>query len=168
MSEIKQGNFYFIKDNFYSIYDKDKKLVQNTGVNHNRPCFFAFKDPKKSNIFWCVPISSKVVKYARIYNEKIENQTKKGINNPKCNTILFGKVKGEEKAFLIQNIFPVIEKYILNCYIYKNNTPVTVAPQTANEIIENAKDVLKLVRSGNPNLVQADIRKIYDSLCDEL
>lgn len=103
-----QGQFYFITDEFYEKYDKDKNLMQNKEkvdeVNKNRPCFYAFPDKVNPKIFWCVPISSKIDKYKRIYEKKIDKQKQRGIKNPKCNTIRFGEVMGRETAFLIQNV----------------------------------------------------------------
>lgn len=48
---MKQGQFYFISDDFYQQHDKDRKLMQNkevtNGTTHNRPCFYAFPDTKE-------------------------------------------------------------------------------------------------------------------------
>lgn len=77
-------------------------------MDHDRPCYYAIKE-EKSNIYWKIPISSKVEKYKKLYKRKI-NRYKK------CDTIVFGKVLGYEKAFLIQNMFPVIDKYIGKIY----------------------------------------------------
>jgi len=109
---MEQGQFYFIKDVFFTVYDKEHMLMRNDeGVNtdgkkRSRPCFYAFKDKKNPLVLWCVPISSQLDKYLRIYNQKLDRQREKGIKSPKCNTIRFGEVMGIKKAFLIQNIFP--------------------------------------------------------------
>ncbi|MGM9947532.1 type III toxin-antitoxin system CptIN family toxin [Floccifex sp.] len=81
-------------------YFPDEKLMKNkemvNGVVHDRPCFFAFED-NRTGLFWLIPFSSQVQKYKKIYAHKI---SKYGF----CNTIMFGKVLGHEKAFLLQNM----------------------------------------------------------------
>jgi hypothetical protein len=71
---------------------------------------YAFNDTKNPVIFWCIPISSQIDKYSRIYKHKLAKQINGGARTPKCDTICFGEVMGAKKAFLIQNMFPVIEK----------------------------------------------------------
>lgn len=39
--------------------------------------------------------------------------------------MVFGKVSGNERVFLTQNMFPTIEKYVEEVYVRKN-TKVTV------------------------------------------
>lgn len=170
---MEQGQFIFITDEYYTIYDKDCKLMRNketvNGKEHGRPCFYAFPDKKNPLIFWCVPISSHVDKYTGIYEHKLKKQRDRGIKNPKCNTIRFGDVMGVKKAFLIQNMFPVIEKYVGEIYINRlTKKAVRIPVNIEHDIINNAKEVLRLVRSGNEHLVFSDIMKTYNELIAEL
>ena len=172
---MEQGQFYFIKDDFYAIYDKERKLMRNDedfdddGNKHGRPCFYAFSDKRNPFILWCVPISSQLDKYTRIYNHKLKRQQDRGLKNPKCNTIRFGEVMGVKKAFLIQNMFPIIEKYIGDIYINRLTQEAVRIPQnTERDIISNADEVLRLVRSGHKNLVFSDIIKTYGELIAEM
>jgi len=173
---MEQGQFCFIKDEFFIIYDNEHKLMRNDeiiinsdGKKHGRPCFYAFNDKKNPLIFWCVPISSKVDKYKWIYNQKLKKQHERGIITPKCNTIRFGEVMGVEKAFLIQNMFPIINKYIGDIYINRlTQIAVRIPLNTERDIISHADEVLRLVRSGNKNLVFPDIITIYNNLINEL
>ena len=76
---------------------------------------------------------------------------------------------GVKKAFLIQNIFPIIEKYIGDLYINKLTQEAVRIPQNIeSDIISNADDVLRLVRSGNKHLVFSDIIKTYEELLTEM
>jgi len=173
MQNMEQGQFCFIMDEYYIIYDKERKLMRNKemvdGKEHGRPCFYAFPDKKNPLILWCVPISSQVDKYTRIYNHKLDKQWERGIHTPKCNTIRFGEVMGVKKAFLIQNMFPVTAKYISEIYINRMTQEAVRIPQnTENDIIVHATDVLKLVRSGNAHLVFSDIIGAYNDLTVEL
>ncbi|MFW5650091.1 MAG: hypothetical protein ACOCNC_01730 [Acetivibrio ethanolgignens] len=69
--------------------------------------------------------------FKKIVHNKISKQMEKGYKTPKCNTIRFGEVLGQKRAFLIQNMFPVTAAYVFATYIDKNtNNPVTIAPDT--------------------------------------
>ena len=168
-----QGQFCFITDEFFAIYDNGHKLMRNKetidGVEHNRPCFFAFEDKKNPLILWCVPISSQVDKYLKIYDHKLARQKERGIITPKCNTIRFGEVMGAKKAFLIQNMFPVTRKYINEIYINQlTQQAVRIPKNLEQEIITNSEGVYRLVQSGNKNLVFSDIIRMYKDLSAEL
>ena len=169
---MKSGHFCFISDNFYATHDPEKLLMQNkeqqNGQLRNRPCFLAFPDQDNSQIFWCVPISSKLDKFKTITSHKLKQMARKGIKHPVCDTIRFGTVMGSEKAFLIQNMFPITEKYITNTYIDNNtNNEVTIAPPLEADIIKRARKVLSLTSRGIP-LIFGDVQKIYHTLEAEL
>lgn len=170
---METGQFCFIWDEYYLLYDKERKLMRNKesidNKEYGRPCFYAFADKKNPFILWCVPISSQVEKYTAIYERKLARQREKGVKMPKCNTIRFGRVMGAKKAFLIQNMFPVIEKYISETYINRlTQKAVRIPRNTEDDIRLNADAVLRLVRSGNKNLVFSDILKSYNDLCAEV
>ena len=75
---------------------------------------------------------------------------------------------GQERVFLIQNMFPVAAGYVLSSYIDRNtHKDVTVEPKTEKDIIVNAEAVLKLALLGVPILF-ADVRRIYDGLLSEI
>ena len=103
---MNAGHFYYIDDQYFIDFPDDK-LMQNkeqaNGQLHDRPCFYAFKD-NDTGLYWMIPLSSQVEKYRRYYNLKIARYGK-------CDTITFGKVLGYEKAFLIQNMCPITERY---------------------------------------------------------
>jgi len=167
---MEAGQFCFITDEYFAIHDKDCKLMRNKeavdGKEYGRPCFYAFADKKNPLILWCVPISSQVDKYMSIYNRKIGKQRERGIRTPKCNTIRFGKVMGVKKAFLIQNMFPVTQKYISEIYINRlTQKAVRIPKNTESDIMRHANEVLRLVKSGNESLVFSDIIKTYNELC---
>ena len=169
---METGHFYFISDDFYQKYDTDRKLMQNKestdSKSHRRPCFFSFPDKNERNIYWLVPISSKIEKYRKIHDSKVEKQQKRGAVAPKCHTIRFGKVMGRDTAFLIQNMFPVTGAYIVSPYIDKNTGhEVTIDPNTEKDVISSAIEVLKLTKRGM-GLLFADVSEIYEGLLAEL
>ena len=108
-------------------------------------------------------------KYIQITNHKLEKQRNRGIREPKCNTIRFGEVMGAKKAFLIQNMFPITEKYISDIYINRlTHEAVRIPINIESDIVIHANVVLRLVKSGNKNLVFSDIYKTYNDLIAEL
>jgi hypothetical protein len=170
---MEQGQFCFITDEYFAIHDKDRKLMRNKeSINnreHSRPCFFAFPDKKNPLILWCVPISSQIDKYTSIYNHKLKRQQERGIISPKCNTIRFGEIMGARKAFLIQNMFPVIIKYVGEIYINRQTQEAVRIPRnTERDIVSHAETVLRLVWSGYRSIVFSDITKTYIDLVAEL
>ena len=166
---MKQGTFLFISDSFFTKHDPNRNLMQNKEDGKDRPCFYAIQDKKNQDIFWCVPISSKVKKYEGIVQRKIERQVKQGRKSPVCNTIRFGMVLGHKKAFLIQNMFPVTAQYVSSVYLHDiSRVPVALHWKTEKDIVKNAQQVLDLVFMGKASLVFSDIRKTYEDLCIEL
>lgn len=61
------GHFYFLKPEYSQQFANPKFMNNN---EHNRPYFCAFTDG--NDIYWLIPISSKVDKFERIYNDKIK------------------------------------------------------------------------------------------------
>lgn len=156
---LATGCLYFIKDQYFIDFPDDKLIRNKETVNgqpHNRPCFVALRE-QDSDIVWFIPFSSQTTKYHAIANKKIQQYGK-------CDTILFGYVLGHEKAFLIQNMFPATDRYVLNQYIdsYTNN-PVRLDGAFETKLIQSAKKVLALVRQGR-KLIFADVLKIESKL----
>ena len=106
------GHFYYIDDQYFKDFP-DSYLMQNkekvNGQLHDRPCFYAFQD-SNTQLFWMIPFSSQTSKFKGIYNKKMQKYHR-------CDTIVFGEVLGHEKAFLIQNMCPITEKYMKNEYL---------------------------------------------------
>lgn len=116
------GHFYFLKEDYLQKFPNMDDI--------HRPYFCAFTDG--NDIFWLVPISSKVKKFERIYNDKVKRYGK-------CDTIDFCHVLGRKKAVLIQNMCPVTKDYILNEYLDPHNIPVQLCDKVRKRIIHKAK-----------------------------
>lgn len=159
---LKNNNFYFIKDTFFNDFP-DPHLMQNKeiicGKKHDRPCFFAISDKEYKDLFWFIPISSKIEKYKAIHKRKVQRYGK-------CNTICFAEVLGQKRAFLIQNIFPITKEYVSGIYIDRNTlNAVTISPLDVKKIVSNAHEVLKLHARG-VNIIFPDIDKIRNKLIE--
>ena len=83
--KIETGYLYHIKDEFFDIVN-DEKLMTNHERGKKRPTYFTIKD---GDILWFIPLSSKVDKYKKIIDKKIERY---GV----WNTILIREVLGNE------------------------------------------------------------------------
>ena len=99
--KVKTGYLYQIKDEFFNIVN-DENLMANHERGKKRPTYFTIQD---NEILWFIPLSSKVEKYQKIFDKKVE---KFGF----CNTIMMEEVLGQKSAILLQNAFPTLEKYI--------------------------------------------------------
>ncbi len=159
--QINVGCFYFIKDTFFDVIE-DKELMQNKENGSKRPCYFCFRSKENNEIIWFIPVSTKVDKYKKIYNKKIEMQKKLG-KKLSVDTIVFGYVSNTYSTFLIQNMFPVTEKYIESQYI-KNNVAIRLSNKLQKEIIYKANKVLGLYKHGMKNIIFPDIDKILKQL----
>jgi len=153
--KIETGYLYHIKNEFFDIVNDDS-LMTNHERGKKRPTYFTIKD---GDILWFIPISSKVDKYKRIVNRKIE---KFGF----CNTIIIDKVIDGEAAILIQNAFPTLEKYIDHIHTV-DGKPAKISEPLEKNILDNFEDLLKLKKRGI-NLFFTDIDKIKKQMLEEL
>lgn len=157
---MRKGNFYFIKDEFFLKY-KEFNLMQNK-VETKRPCFYAIKT--NDDLYAMIPVSSKIDKYKKIYNEKIEK-------NKVCDTLVFGNLLGFEKAFLIQNMFLISKKYIEKEYLDKNKIPVMLDFKLEKELTLKAKKIMginnNLLKNNKKGVLLTDIASLKEKLLSE-
>ncbi len=159
MCEFISGRLYFIKDEFFDFVGE--KYLKMNKDDTQRPHYFAFKD-FNTGLLWLIPCSKQVDKYRRI----IENRKK---NNKKHNHIQIIKVNGVEQAFLYQDMFPTIEKYIKNPYIKQDSFMEIKDENKLAAIEKNARNIIKLMRHGIKfTPTQPDSMKIEQMMIEEL
>ena len=122
--EVKTGYIYHIKDEFFDKIN-DKGLMINHENGKARPTYFTIKD---GDILWFIPLSSKVDKYQEIVNKKI---TKYG----SCKSIMISEIANKPSVILIQNAFPVLEKYIDHPHMI-DGKPLKVIDSLKDEILK--------------------------------
>ena len=152
---MKKRGFYIIKENFF--YEmKDSYLKGNK--KESRPHYYCFEDAD-TGVFWMIPLSSRIDKYRRI----IEQKEKDG---RVCNILHIAKLdNNKESAFLIQDMFPVTEKYIEREYKIAGNQLMLTSEYTAGIIDKKARKVLKLLKHGVKfTPTQPDVMKILERL----
>ena len=153
--ELKTGYLYHIKDEYFNVVN-DNSLMQNHEKGKKRPTYFTIKD---KDILWFIPISSKVDKYKKIINNKIE---KYGF----CNTIIIRKIAGEDAAILLQNAFPTLEKYIDHVHTI-NGVPLNVPTELQSEIKSLFKNMIGLKKRGT-DLFFSDIDSLKKKMLEEI
>ena len=89
--DVKQGYSYHIKDSFFSDVS-DSYLMSNKEGGNYRQHYYAIEDSGNKDIFWMVPIISKIEKYKKIITSKIKM-------NGKCSTIVIGIFAGKKVLF---------------------------------------------------------------------
>lgn len=156
--EIQQGYSYHIKDEYFDII-QDNSLMSNKENGNYRPHYYAIQDKTNPKIYWMIPISSQVEKYKLIIKQK---EKKYG----KCNTIVIGKFAGKENAFLIQNAFPIIDKYLDHIHTIEGK-PIKIHKNLDKNLIDNLKKILSMYECGI-NLFFADIQSILHIIEEEL
>ncbi len=154
--KIQTGYLYHIKDEFFNIVNDDN-LMTNHEREKKRPTYFTIKD---KDILWFVPLSSKVEKYKKIVDKKIEKYGR-------CDTILIREILGKDSVILLQNAFPTLEKYIDHAHLLENGKPAKVIDSLKEEILQNFEYLLKL-KSKGVNLFFTDIDKIKKQMLEEL
>lgn len=138
---IEDGKFYFIKDEFFETF-KEYGLMLNKENGNRRPCYFCFRDRNDKEIIWFVPISTKYEKYKNIYETKKTKNAKRPIYN-----FVFGNVLGKKAVFLIQNIFPTVEKYIDSKYV-NSNKDVDISKKMKENVVITSLRVIELAKKG--------------------
>ncbi|MBQ2238426.1 MAG: hypothetical protein II321_03210 [Lachnospiraceae bacterium] len=157
------GNFYYINNDYYEKF-QHCGLMGNKDEDefgkHGRPCFYCFE---QDGFYWMIPISSRIDKYKKLYTEKMERY------NGKFDGIRFGFVNAQERAFLIQNACPVIDKYVESEYRIENDTrPVTIDKSLAKELNGIIRKVIRLYTSKGIKIILTDLDTILEGLYNEL
>lgn len=153
--KVQTGYLYHIKDEFFDIVN-DNNLMTNHERGKKRPTYFTIEDEE---ILWFIPLSSKVEKYQKIFDKKVERF---GF----CNTIMIEEILGQKSVILLQNAFPTLKKYIDHIHTI-DGKPAKVSETLSKLILTNFRYLLKL-KSKGINLFFTDIDKIKEQMLNEL
>lgn len=153
--KIETGYLYHIKNDFFDLV-KDEGLMINHESGKTRPTYFTIRE---NDILWFVPVSCRVNKYESIIKQKIKKYGS-------CKSIMIVDIASKKNAVLIQNAFPILEKYIDHIHM-ENGAPVRIADNSKKEILDNFKYMLALKKEGI-NLFFTDIDRIKEIMLKEL
>lgn len=156
---MKKSGFYIIKDQFF--YDfSDPYLKGNK--QESRPHYYCFKD-EAVDIYWMIPLSSRVAKYQKIIDKKKQQ-------GKSCDILHIAKLDNDKKSvFLIQDMFPIAKKYIEREYTISGNHLTLTSEHTQKEIERKAKRVLSLIKRGVKFMnTQPDTMIIFNKIKKDL
>ena len=155
--DIKPGYVYHIKDSYFDVA-KDDKLMRNYEGGAHRPAYFCLKDAK-TELLWVIPMSSRTEKYKEFVQKDIDRYGE-------CLKIVVGEYADINAAFLLQNMFPILPKYISHIHLVKQN-PVPVNTHLQTIIDRKFRELLRLQRRGI-KIVFPDILRLEKLMLDEL
>jgi hypothetical protein len=136
---------------------KDDKLMRNREGGAFRPTYYCLKD-EKTGLLWVVPMSSRAEKYIGFMQKDIDRYGK-------CLKIVIGDYASVNAVFLLQNMFPILPKYIDHIHLVKQN-PVPVNTRLQTIIDRNFRELLRLHRRG-VKIVFPDILRLEKLMIDE-
>ena len=155
-SEIKPGYVYHIKDLYFDVA-KDDKLMRNHDGSAHRPTYYCMKD-EKTGLLWVVPMSGRIDKYNAIIEKDV---TRYG----SCIKIWVARYGDGQSAFLFQNMFPILPKYIDHIHTVAG-IPMAVNHAVQEEIIKRFKEIRRLYSRG-VKMVFPDITRLERLMTDE-
>lgn len=152
---MKKTGFYIIKDKFFD--DMSDPYLKGNKAG-NRPHYYCFED-MSTGIYWMIPLSGRIDKYKRI----IEKKERAG---KPCDIIHIVKLDdSRESAFLIQDMFPIIDEYIEREYTIAGNHLMLTSEHTAREIEQKARKVIGMLKRGMKfTSTQPDVITILEKL----
>lgn len=147
----RECGLYIIRDTYFSDFPSSFHMQNKS---ENRPHYFAIK--AENGIYWMVPLSTQVAKY----REKID-QDKRRYSDSLFYHI--GKIKGEDRVFLVGNIIPVTENYIKKAFTIKGVPYIVKNKAETKKIKSKVRRYLVLVKQGRLK-PYVDILKIEQQL----
>ena len=157
INEIKPGYVYHIKDLYFEVA-QDTKLMKNHESGAYRPAYLCLKD-RKTGLLWVIPMSSQIEKFRTI----VEKDT---VRYGKCVKIYIGEYANKQNAFLFQNMFPILPKYISHIHTIQQN-PIPASQKLQTILDRIFREVLRLHRRGS-KVVFPNITRLEKLMLDEL
>lgn len=130
-------------DKYYiAKYPQDKETGE-------RPFFFAFKE-ELNDIYWVIPISSKVKKYKPI----IEKYPKSGV--------IYELYGSKESVILIQNIVPAKLEHFEREFTVNSIHYVLKDETIKREVVTRAKSIIALIKHRDISFFK-EVKDLYNS-----
>ena len=152
----EEGYVYHIKDTYFD-FVKDEKLMRNKEGGQTRPTYCCIRK-SGSELIWFIPMSTRIEKYKAIVNKNIERYGR-------CDSVIIANYSGYEVAFLLQNMFPVTEKYISHIHTVRGK-PLKVSTEAIREVKSKVKKIFEL-KSRGIKTIFPDVDKITKKLLSE-
>ncbi|AYZ74506.1 hypothetical protein EGX98_10995 [Fusobacterium necrophorum] len=157
---LQEHGFYIIKNDFFTVTNQSNIPLQKNG----RPIYFCIKDAKNSDIFWIIPLTTKI--------QKVEKAFKKMGGENNCPFYVRFPKNFQEyniSAFNIGDAFPITAKYIEREFTKRGQPYVLKDVKLIQKIENKVLQTIKLKMTNDKiNSRGIDVRKIYQQLLDEL
>ena len=134
---MTKNSFYIISNEFFD-FAKDPYLKDNK--DEKRPFYYCLED--QDGLFWMIPLSSRVEKYRALM------EIRKAKHKPNDGLYICKLPSDKSSVFLIQDMFPITEKYIEREYTLNGNHLCLVKEVDIKNIYAKAKKVKKLIERG--------------------
>ena len=156
---MNKFGFYIIKDEYFTRFN-DPYLKGNK--TENRPYYYCFED-ETNGLYWLIPMSSRIGKYKNIIIKKQEQ-------HKPCDILHVCKLgSGKDSVFLIQDMLPVTDRYILRPYTFAGEPLILIKDKDRRIVAQKAKRILNLIQQGVKIMpLQADVMKIKLELMNDL
>mgnify|MGYP001634216192 FL=1 len=154
-----EHGFYIIDDLFFEKFN-DPFLKGNK--SENRPHYYCFKDTNEG-LYWIIPLSSRINKYQKIINQRLKN-------HKPCDILHICTLSnGKQSVFLIQDMFPITQKYIKRKYTINSNHLILKNQNEIRIIEQKAERILNQINRGKHCIPTcADVLSIKRELLLEL
>ena len=154
--DVRPGYIYHIKNEYFEVA-KDNMLMKNHENNAYRPTYLCLKD-EKTGLLWVIPMSRRIEKYQAIIEKDIARYGS-------CLKILIARHGDALSAFLLQNMFPILPKYMDHVHTIAG-IPMPVNPAVQEEIMKRFKEVRRLHSIG-AKVVFPDIVRLEKLMLEE-
>jgi len=155
---MKNGHFYFLSDEYCERFKK-YGVMSNKENGRKRPSYYLMTDSNIKDLYWMIPISSKIDKYEKIYKDKLKKYDIRSYSG-----IEFGYVRGRKAAFLIQNVCPVLDEHIVEEYMNEDTgKPILISDKMQSKVFWKSRQLISLTKLGNRCTI-TDIHKILGEL----
>ena len=155
-TDIKPGYVYHIRNEYFEIANDDR-LMRNHEGGAFRPTYLCLRD-ESTGLLWVIPMSRRIEKYARYVQKDIDRYGE-------CLKIVVGEYTGAEAVFLLQNMFPILPKYVDHIHMVRQN-PVPVDTRLQTVLNRNFRELLRLHRKGI-KIVFTDIIRLEKLMINE-
>lgn len=141
---------------FFHISIERMEQIKKTGFYIIKDKFF---EDTATGIYWMIPLSSRIDKFQKIIEKKEQS-------GKPCDILHIVKLDdSRESVFLIQDMFPITEKYIEREYTIAGNHLMLTSEHTAKVIEQKARKVLGMLKRGVKFVpTQPDVLSILEKL----
>lgn len=152
---------YIIKDNYFNKFEDIGNIKKWN--KRGRPQFLYLKDNKHTDIYWVIPLTTKLDKVKALIKKE---EAEFGENN--CIKAYILKVGGKKRGLLIQDMMPITVDYVDHKFTYGKNHVIIKNKKDLRIINSKSNTWLALIKQGRV-FFEDQVRaiKIYEELVKE-